>query len=213
MRFARHARIFRGPLDPAPVAAVLLLLMLLMLVGSLVYTPGVLVELGPGAAATATTITITSSDDVAFGGKTYKTGELGQLRTDLRSVPGNAAFTVRMEPGANPDTARQVSNLFQINLPDGKNLTGTDNATVIVAVNFRGQCFYENRPMQEAELKAALAHRLKMAERDSKKLTLILQLDKAAENQVQTRLFELAREVGIKEVLLAGRTPMFGVQP
>ena len=25
MRFARHAKIFRGPLDPAPVAAVLLL--------------------------------------------------------------------------------------------------------------------------------------------------------------------------------------------
>jgi biopolymer transport protein ExbD len=212
MRFARHARIFRGPLDPAPVAAVLMLLMLFMLLGSLVYTPGVLVELGP-ANPTNATITITSSDDIAFAGKTYKPGELDQLRADLKSVPGNTAFSVREESGADKNLALRVSNLFQITLPDGKNLTGTDNATVMVAVNFRGQCFYENRPVQEAELKAELGRRLKNAMRDSKKLTLILQLDKAAENQVQTRLFELAREVGITEVLLAGRPPVFGGQP
>jgi biopolymer transport protein ExbD len=209
MRFARQARIFRGPLDAAPVAAVLMLLMIFMLLRYLIYTPGVLVELGPAS----TTITITSSNDVAFAGKTYKPGELDQLRTDLKTVPGNAAFSVRAEPGADPDMARQVSNLFQITLPDGKNLTGTDNATVMVAVNFRGQCFYENQLVQEAELKAKLAGRLKSAAHDSKKLTLILQLDKAAENQVQTRLFELAHEVGITEVILAVRPPIFGAQP
>jgi biopolymer transport protein ExbD len=83
----------------------------------------------------------------------------------------------------------------------------------MVAVNFRGQCFYENQLVQEAELKAKLAGRLKSAAHDSKKLTLILQLDKAAENQVQTRLFELAHEVGITEVILAVRPPIFGAQP
>jgi biopolymer transport protein ExbD len=211
MRFARHARIFRGPLDPAPAAGVLLLLMLFMLLGSLVYTPGVLVELSPTAAAT--TITVSSSNDVAFAGKTYKREDLDQLRTDLKAVPAKAGFSVALEPGADPSLARQVSNLFQITLPDGKNLTGTDDETVMVAVNFRGQCFYENRLVQDAELKAELIRRVKVAARDSKKLTLLLRMDKAAETQVFTRLSGLAYEAGITKVLLVERPPMFGGQP
>jgi biopolymer transport protein ExbD len=209
MRFARQARIFRGPLDPAPVAAVVMLLMLFMLLASLVYTPGVLIELGPAATA----ITITSSNAVAFAGKTYKPGELDQLRTDLKTLPGNPSFSVALEPGADPSLARQVSNLFQITLPDGKNLTGTDDATVMVAVNFRGQCFYENHMVQDAELKAELASRLKMATRDSQKLTLILRMDKAADYQVFTRLSGLAFEAGVTRVLMAQRPATFDRQP
>ena len=45
MRFVRQARIFCGPLDAAPVASVLLLLMIFMLLGSLLYTPGVMIHL------------------------------------------------------------------------------------------------------------------------------------------------------------------------
>ncbi len=206
MRFARHARICRGPLDAAPVAGVLLLMMMLMLLGSLVYTPGVLVDLGQ-------TITVTGSNNIVFAHNSYKPGDWDRLRADLKALPGNVSFTVRMEPGADPALARQVSNLFQISLPEGGNLAGTDNATVVVAVNFRGQCFYQNRLVQDAELESELARRLKIAARDSKKLTMILLLDKAAENQVQARLFELARHAGISEVLLAERPPMFGGQP
>jgi biopolymer transport protein ExbD len=209
MRFARQARIFRGPLDPAPVAAVVLLLMLFMLLGSLVYTPGVLIDLGPATTA----ITITTSNAVAFAGKTYKAGEMDQLRTDLKTVPGDPGFSVALEPGADPSLARQVSNLFQITLPEGKNLTGTDDATVMVAVNFRGQSFYDNRMVQDAELKAELASRLKIATRDSKKLTLVLRMDKAAEYQVFTRLSGLAYEAGITRVLMVQRPAMSDAQP
>jgi biopolymer transport protein ExbD len=187
-----------------------MLLMLFMLVGSLVYTPGVLIDLNPGS---TTAITITSSNTVAFEGKTYKPGELDQLRNDMKTAPGNASFGVVMDPGADASLARQVSNLFQITLPDGKNLTGTDDATVMVAVNFRGQCFYENHLVQDAELKTELARRLKMAARDSKKLTLLLRMDKAAEYQVLTRLEGLASEAGITKVLLVQRPPTFGPQP
>jgi biopolymer transport protein ExbD len=207
MRFARHARIFRGPLDPAPVAAVLMLLMMFMLLGSLVYTPGVLVKLGQ-------TIAVTSSNTVLFAGKIYLPGEGDQLRADLRKWPDQTSFSVTMEPGADPKVAQVVSNLFQITIPDGgTNLAGTDNSTVVVAVNFRGQCFYENRLVEDSELKAELVRRLKSAARDSKRLTMILQLDKAAENRVLTRLFGLAREAGITEVLLAERPVVFAPQP
>ncbi|HEV7926667.1 MAG TPA: hypothetical protein VGR14_15010 [Verrucomicrobiae bacterium] len=206
MRFVRHAKIFRGPLDAAPVAGVLLLLMMFMLLSSLVYTPGVLVDLGHGTQ----TIFVTRSNTVAFAGKTYMPGELDQLRDDLKTWPRSAHFSVAPEAGANPDLARQVSNTFQITIPIGKNLTGTDNAKVVVAVNFRGQCIYENRLVGDAELEKELAGRAKAAARDGKSLTLILMSDKAAELQVLTRLFELAQEAGIAEVELAQRPPTFG---
>jgi biopolymer transport protein ExbD len=206
MRFARHAKIFRGPLDAAPVAGVLLLLMMFMLLSSLVYTPGVLVSLGQGGQV----ITVTRSNTVAFAGKTYLPGELDQLRYDLKTWPRPANFSVAPEHGADPNLARQVSNIFQINLPSGKNLTGTDNPTVVVAVNFRGQYFYENRLVEGAELKNELTRRVKTAADDAKKLTLILMLDKAAEMQVYTHLCDLAKDAGVTEILLAGGPPTLG---
>jgi biopolymer transport protein ExbD len=48
MKFPRNARIFRGQLDAAPFAAVLFLLVMFMLLGTLVYTPGVRIQLPVG---------------------------------------------------------------------------------------------------------------------------------------------------------------------
>jgi biopolymer transport protein ExbD len=141
MKFDRQARIFRGPLDAAPVAGVVMLLVIFMLLSSLLYTPGVLIQ-----------------------------------------------------------------------LPDGDPLAVTDNPTVIVAVDSRGQCFFDNKPVQEAELKAVLKSRLHSAVLQSKKLTIVLWADKAAANEVITRLETLAHGAGVTEVLLAERPAAFGPQ-
>jgi biopolymer transport protein ExbD len=45
MKFPRNARIFRGQLDAAPFAVVLFLLVIFLQLGSLVYTPGVHIQL------------------------------------------------------------------------------------------------------------------------------------------------------------------------
>jgi len=45
MKFPRNARIFRGQLDVAPFAAVFFLLAMFIMLGSLVYTPGIHVRL------------------------------------------------------------------------------------------------------------------------------------------------------------------------
>ncbi len=207
MRFARHARIFRGPLDPAPMASVLLLLMIFMLLGSMLYTPGVLVEVGHGQP-----ITVMPNNDIVFDGKTYPAGDSNRLRSALRAWPGDVS--VQVQPGADPKIAQAVSNLFEITVPDGKkSLVGTDNATVVVAVNFRGQCFFENQPVQDAELTNALAGRQKTARAAGKKLTLILRVDKAAETQVLTHLYALADAAGISDVVLAERPAIFDVRP
>jgi biopolymer transport protein ExbD len=45
VKFPRNARIFRGQLDAAPFATVFFLLVMFMMLGSLVYTPGVHLQL------------------------------------------------------------------------------------------------------------------------------------------------------------------------
>jgi biopolymer transport protein ExbD len=49
VKFPRNARIFRGQLDAAPFAAVFFLLVIFLMVGSLVYTPGVLLQMPTAA--------------------------------------------------------------------------------------------------------------------------------------------------------------------
>jgi biopolymer transport protein ExbD len=48
MKFPRNARIFRGELDVAPFATVFFLLILFVMLSSMVYTPGVRLELPSG---------------------------------------------------------------------------------------------------------------------------------------------------------------------
>ena len=45
MKFPRNAKIFRGRLDAAPLAGVFFLLVIFMLLASLVYTPGIPIQL------------------------------------------------------------------------------------------------------------------------------------------------------------------------
>jgi biopolymer transport protein ExbD len=141
MRFARQARIFRGPLDPAPVASVLMLLVIFILMASLLYTPGVL-----------------------------------------------------------------------IHLPTGDHLSVTDNPTIVVAVDSGGQYYFDNTPVQEAELKAALKARLQSAGGASINLTMILWADKDAKIETIAHMEALAKSVGIPSVLIAERPPAFGPQ-
>jgi biopolymer transport protein ExbD len=95
-----------------------------------------------------------------------------------------------------------------IHLPVGEPLTVTDNPTVVVAVDSGGQCFFDNKPVEEAELKS----RLQSASLQSKRMTMVLYADKAAKNEVITRLEALAQAAGIREVLIAGSPPAFGPQ-
>jgi biopolymer transport protein ExbD len=141
MRFARQARIFRGPLDPAPVAGVLMLLVIFIMMASLLYTPGVLIQ-----------------------------------------------------------------------LPTGADLMVTDNPRVVVAMDSRGQCFFENRPVQDAELKQALISALQNAGSQAKKMTLVLYADKAASNESIAHIEALAASAGIPYVFPVSRFSAFSPQ-
>ena len=209
MRFPRQAKIFRGQLDPAPVAAVFFLLIAFVLLGSLLYTPGVLIELNNSAVAPGQAISVSRKGEISFGGKTYLPADMEQLRADLQAMPGPKALTFRSDSGADPELVAKIREILLVEPPLATDFQGVDGPTMIVAVNFRGQFFYENQLVGEKELRARLSERLK----EAKDLTLVLLADKAVANGVVVRLCSLAREVGVSRVLQATRPGASPVAP
>ena len=92
-----------------------------------------------------------------------------------------------------------------IRLPEALNLPGTLNPTVVVAVDANGQFYFDNQVSNEQSLKEKL---LAAAANAGGPLTLIVQADKDVKYEVLVRLGLLARNVGIKEALLAARPPL-----
>lgn len=129
MRFPVSVKPFRGQLDVAAFAGVLMLLVLFLMLTRLVYTPGVRLE-----------------------------------------------------------------------LPVAANLPGTDRPTVDVAVDELGRFYFENRLLNEPDLRAQLRAAVTGA---AEPLTLVVQADKRASLEMLIRLTILAREAGIHETLLA----------
>jgi len=205
MRFARQARIFRGTLDSAAIAGVFLLLVIFMLLTTLIRTPGVLVELGNGAQAPI--IRITRAGEIIFDGKTYAADSMPQLREDLKRAQIRPPYTYQREAGAPDSAVERLRILMKIELPVVANITGTTNPTVTVAVNFAGQCFFDNKLVSESELRTDLLNRVAEYKKQSRDLTLVLYEDKDTRNEVTGRLEQLAWEVGVKEVLIPSQWP------
>jgi biopolymer transport protein ExbD len=90
MKFPRNARIFRGQLDAAPFAAVFFLLVLFLMLGSLMYTPGVRLEL-PLADELPGTDKLTVSVAIDAGGRYYYENQLVQEK-DLGTLLRRAVF-------------------------------------------------------------------------------------------------------------------------
>lgn len=129
MKFPRNARIFRGQLDAAPFLSVFFLLVIFVLLGSLVYTPGVRVQ-----------------------------------------------------------------------LPVSDSEAGVAGPTAAVAIDANGQYFFRNQMIDGANLLG----RLKTAVSNSPEpLTLIVQADRETKRESLDQLAAIAREAGIRELLLA----------
>lgn len=85
-----------------------------------------------------------------------------------------------------------------IRLPQGADLPGTDQPVAVVAVDEGGTFYFENQICDEERL----LERLRAAvERSPQPLTLVARVDKAARAEVFLRLAQIARAVGIREML------------
>ena len=143
------------------------------------------------------------------------------MREALRNSRAGPPFALQVDPAVPAkvaERARQaVNSMFLVRLPGGpRNLIGTDNPTVLVAVNFLGQYFYDNHIVGEQELKDGLKKRLQEAAREKKELTLTVAGDEQVNWNAVTRLAQWAREIGIKETVLAewpGKPPFSHGEP
>jgi biopolymer transport protein ExbD len=93
MKFPRNARIFRGQLDVAPFAIVFLLLVLFMMLSSLIYTPGVQLQLPvandlPGTDAPTVSIGVDRDGRLYFENQWI---EENDLKSRLRTFKTNSA--------------------------------------------------------------------------------------------------------------------------
>jgi len=96
-----------------------------------------------------------------------------------------------------------------IRLPEASDLPGVTNPTVTVAVD-RRQLYYENQVITKDKLKLRLRDAVR---RIREPVTLVLLLDKAVPHDTEIELFELARDAGFKEALLATRPVSVPMKP
>jgi biopolymer transport protein ExbD len=93
MKFPRNARIFRGQLDAAPFAIVFVLLVLFMMLSSLIYTPGVQLQLPvandlPGTETPAISVAVDKDGRLYFENQQV---EETNLKNSLHAIVTNSA--------------------------------------------------------------------------------------------------------------------------
>ncbi|MEI7935129.1 MAG: biopolymer transporter ExbD [Verrucomicrobiota bacterium] len=89
---------------------------------------------------------------------------------------------------------------LELQIPQGKDLPGTDKPTVSVAIDADGRLYYENQWIEEKALRRRLQE---VARKSAEPLTLVVQADKTVSYERLMRLTLLARDAGIPEALLA----------
>ena len=212
MRFPRNARIFHGQLDATPVAAVFFLLVIFLLLASLVYTPGVPVDLTTFDSGARIDLTVRTNGVVMRGSEVITNSLASWLSEERQRRGGPATVAVHLDQNAPRGVVRQIRDAARdlgmgfmvpeaaVELPVAADVRGTTNAVVVVAVNFVGQLFYGNRLVSEETLSAELKRVVRDPEHPP---TLLVRADKSVEQEVLDRLAQLARSAGLREMLLA----------
>jgi biopolymer transport protein ExbD len=209
MRYPRNVKVFRGQIDAAPLAGVFFLLVIFMLLFSLVYTPGIPIQLPSKNAAQPEKIEISHSGEVIFQNKAYDTNALGELRNVLKALPPKTELWVEGEPNrARLAELQKIAKTSDLQLriagagvvpPKSSILATATGPTVVVAVNLAGQYFFENQVIEPAQLKLRLAEAVK---KFPQPITLIVLADKAVEYNRIVSLTQLAEQAGIRQALL-----------
>src|SRR6266446_1711080 len=103
MKFTRNARIFKGQMDAAPVAAVFFLLVIFMLLSSLVYTPGVAIQLPvaeglPGTEKPTVAVTVDARGKLYFQNQPIEENALkARVRMAVRNSTEPMALVVQAD--------------------------------------------------------------------------------------------------------------------
>ncbi len=93
----------------------------------------------------------------------------------------------------------------RIELPQSGNVSGVVGPRVVVAIDRNGQIYFQNQPLDEAELKEQLRGAVLKARQGRQELVVLALVDKNVPSQTWVRFAELANEAGVKEVLQVTR--------
>jgi biopolymer transport protein ExbD len=220
MKYPRNTRIFRGQLDVAPVACVFFMTaLLLFLHSSIVFTPGVRLDLHPNVSTNHPSLYIDSDDLFTYAGvRMSRSGFLKRLRGDVTKGRAPSTILFQTDPSASTNAVNDVRAIAaefsialeapstRIELPEIPDQPGTEGASVTVAVNLNGQFFYENQLVPDE--KALEAKLTEAASNSREPLTLALRLDKAVAVETFVRLSEMARKAKFEHVIVATRPPL-----
>lgn len=117
MRFPRHARILRGQFDVAPYVSVFFLVALFMMLGSLVYTPGVRIELPagddlPGTDRPMVTVAVDASGRLYYRNQRVEEADLRiRLRQAVESAGEPLTLVVQADKSVRQETLVRLSLL------------------------------------------------------------------------------------------------------
>ena len=106
MRFPRNARVSKGSLEAAPWAAVVILIVMFVMLGSLLYTPGVHVQLPvaadlPGTDKPTLHVTMDSTGRLFFQNQIISELQLLQhLSNSIAKLPEKPTLVLRVDKGA-----------------------------------------------------------------------------------------------------------------
>jgi biopolymer transport protein ExbD len=128
MKFARHARATKASLEAAPWVAVMFLLVIFLMLGGLLYTPGVHLQLPvaedlPGTDAPAITVALDSQGRLYFENQQIDEARLKQrLAEAVRNAPEKPTLVVQADKAASYESLVRLTQLARA--------AGIDNAVL-----------------------------------------------------------------------------------
>jgi biopolymer transport protein ExbD len=117
MKFTRNARIFRGQLDAAPFAAVFFLLVIFLMLSSLIYTPGVTLNLPvadnlPGTDRATVAVAVDGNGRFYFDNQLIEAPQLrDRLRAEKAASHEPLTLLVQADKSVNYETLMQLTLL------------------------------------------------------------------------------------------------------
>ena len=120
MRLPRNAKIFRGRLDAAPFVGVFFILLLFVVLHtSLVYFPGVAIELPdsaklPGPSGPTIVVAVDSRGALFFENQVVRKSEIGvRLKDRLKSMKGPVTLVIQADKSVSYETLQDLAERAQ----------------------------------------------------------------------------------------------------
>lgn len=217
MRFPRHAKIFRGQIDPAASAGLFFIFaFFLMLYGSHTFIPGVRVRLEETPESpeiTARLLKIKKTGEVLYLGHPYTEAQFTarfREQAKLGTLPRRLIFD--HEPGADEQMVARLEHLGlelnvpfrppgnRLELPEFAGFPGATNPIVVVSINLNGQLFFQHQVVREDSLQNKL---ILFVENARFPVTMVVQADREVKYDKIIQVCAIARKAGIHEVDLA----------